>query len=286
MYMKLKDGKSKALTLSYDDGVVQDIRFMKILDQHGIKATFNLVGSKFDQGTSALTKEYIESEILGRGHEIANHGYEHRALDVQRPIECIREILDCRLTLEREFGHIIRGFACPDRSINRFKTPDIYERVRRAMIECDLVYARSTGADGDSFALPEDWFHWVPTAHHDNPELFDYIDRFLSEDVNAQYRSRRGPRLFYLWGHAHEFENNGNWERLDKICERLSGHDEIWYATNMEIYTYVEAYRSLEYSADGLRVYNPSLLTVWFDVDGTLYEIGSGETITLAQPTA
>ena len=31
MYMKLKDGKSKVLTLSYDDGVVQDIRLMEIL---------------------------------------------------------------------------------------------------------------------------------------------------------------------------------------------------------------------------------------------------------------
>ena len=31
MYMKLKDGKSKVLTLSYDDGVVQDIRLIKYL---------------------------------------------------------------------------------------------------------------------------------------------------------------------------------------------------------------------------------------------------------------
>ena len=42
MYMKLKDGKTKVLTLSYDDGVVQDIRLMGILDKHGIKATFNV----------------------------------------------------------------------------------------------------------------------------------------------------------------------------------------------------------------------------------------------------
>ena len=42
MYMKLKDGKSKVLTLSYDDGVVQDIRLMEILNKNGIKATFNI----------------------------------------------------------------------------------------------------------------------------------------------------------------------------------------------------------------------------------------------------
>ena len=42
MYMKLKDGKSKVLTLSYDDGVVQDIRFIEILDKYGLKGTFNI----------------------------------------------------------------------------------------------------------------------------------------------------------------------------------------------------------------------------------------------------
>ena len=36
--------RKKALTLSYDDGVVQDARLMELLDRHGIKATFNLNG--------------------------------------------------------------------------------------------------------------------------------------------------------------------------------------------------------------------------------------------------
>ena len=49
----------------------------------------------------------------------------------------------------------------------------------------------------------------------------------------------------------------------------------------MEIYNYVEAYRSLIYSADGMRVYNPTLLEIFFDVDGKLYSIKSGETLRL-----
>ena len=42
MYMKLKDGKSKVLTFSYDDGVVQDLRLGEIFDKHGLKGTFNI----------------------------------------------------------------------------------------------------------------------------------------------------------------------------------------------------------------------------------------------------
>ena len=42
MYMKLKDGKSKVLTLSYDDGCIQDIRLVEIMNKHGLKGTFNI----------------------------------------------------------------------------------------------------------------------------------------------------------------------------------------------------------------------------------------------------
>ena len=68
---------------------------------------------------------------------------------------------------------------------------------------------------------------------------------------------------------------------LCKICEKLSGNDDVWYATNGEIYEYVNAYKSLIYSADGTVVYNPTLLSVWFDVDKTLYRIEPGETLKL-----
>jgi hypothetical protein len=66
---------------------------------------------------------------------------------------------------------------------------------------------------------------------------------------------------------------------LDDICARLGGKEDVWYATNMEIYDYVTAYHSLIYSADGRMVYNPTLKTVWFDQDGRLYSVAPGETI-------
>ena len=49
----------------------------------------------------------------------------------------------------------------------------------------------------------------------------------------------------------------------------------------MEIYEYVNAYKSLVYSADGNTIYNPTLFDIWFDIDGTLYKITPGETLKL-----
>ena len=40
--LRYPNGLAKALTLSYDDGVVEDIRLIEIMNRHGLKGTFNL----------------------------------------------------------------------------------------------------------------------------------------------------------------------------------------------------------------------------------------------------
>ena len=118
---------------------------------------------------------------------------------------------------------------------------------------------------------------WIET---NNPKIMEYLDKFINLDLSSKiYHSHRAPRLFYLWGHSYEFDNNNNWNLLEEICEKISGNDEIWYATNMEIYNYVEAYNSLVLSADETIIYNPTLIDIWLDIDGVVYKVASGETI-------
>jgi len=81
------------------------------------------------------------------------------------------------------------------------------------------------------------------------------------------------PLLFYVWGHTFEFERNNNWERMDRFMEKVAKQDDVWYATNGEIYDYVNAYENLVFSADGKRIYNPSKMSVWVEIDGTCYKI-------------
>ena len=42
VYTCFPGGKAKALTMSYDDGKLQDKRLIGIFNKYGIKATFNL----------------------------------------------------------------------------------------------------------------------------------------------------------------------------------------------------------------------------------------------------
>ena len=279
VFLRFPGGLPKAVTLSYDDGAHTDVRLIETIDKYGLKCTLNITGDGADR-EKGLSTEYLKTNVLGHGHEIANHGYMHRALDSVRPIEGIRDTLDCRLKLEELFGGIIRGMAYADRSVDPIKKPNTYREVTDYLSKLDIAYARMAGSSKD-FELPEDWLGWMPTAHHDDPEIFNLIDRFVNLDLDQMYCSTRSPKVFYLWGHSFEFEGKNNWDRLEKICSELSGKEDVWYATNMEIHDYVECYRSLIYSADGQRVYNPTLKDIWFDIDGALRMIRSDETIAL-----
>lgn len=275
--MRFPGGKEKAVTFSYDDGVCQDKRLAEIFDKYGMKATFNFTS------WSDYSAEEIEEYFLSKGHEIAVHGMLHRATGNIRPIEGIREVLELRMLLEKKCGQIIRGMAYPDSGITRFSNFTNYDMIKQYLTELDIAYSRTLGGDNKSFELPMDFHAWMPTAHHDNPEILNYIDEFFALDFDKLYYPHRTPRLFYIWGHSYEFDKKNNWEHIEKICEKFAEHDEVWRATNIEIYDYVESYKALRRSADGTMVQNPTNQTVWFDVDGKLYSVNPGETITVSE---
>jgi peptidoglycan/xylan/chitin deacetylase (PgdA/CDA1 family) len=279
-FLRFPEGKLKAVTFSYDDGCRADIQLAEIFNKYGMKGTFNLNSAWLGKNDTDwhLTKEEIQQHIINAGHEIATHGAEHRANGNLRAIDGIQDVLSCRLGLEKDFDTIVRGLAYPDTGIVHLNNGATLESIEHYLKELDIVYARTLGQINDSFNLPQNWYQWMPTAHHDNKEVMELIDKFVAWKEQS-YAARREPKLLYLWGHAYEFNEKNNWERMEEICQKLSGKEDTWYATNIEIYDYVAAYNSLVYSADGSKIYNPTLKQIWLDIDGKQYTVKSGETI-------
>lgn len=275
MQMLLKDGKKLAFTLSYDDSTIHNNRFLEIINKYGLKCTFNLNSQKLvdeyeKDGTlfdGTLTLDEAKALYLGNGHEIAAHCLTHPWIaDLSKP-EIIREVSEDRRNLEKLFGVIVRGMAYPFGCCNA-KTVEVLEN-------CGIVYSRTTAAT-HKFDFPENPLLLDPTCHHEDERLFD-----LAKDF-AQGPVRWGRcKLFYLWGHSFEFARNDNWQKLESFCEYISGRDDVWYATNIEIYDYVAAFERLNVSYDKSLVHNPSAVTVWFSEGGNVYKVGAGETAAL-----
>lgn len=279
-FLRFPGGKMKAVTLSYDDGVKADVRLAEILNKYGIKCTFNL-NSDYMWREDKTNPDVFKEKILPFGHEIAVHGARHIAPGIGSPALVIADVQKCRLALEDTFGTMIRGMAYPDSGIRLMHNGNSYENIRQYLKDLGIVYARTLGGDNDSFMIPSDFYDWMPTAHHNNPNLMDYVKRFTDVDDGASYSAARYPRLFYLWGHSYEFDNNDNWNVIEEFCEKIGNRPDTYYATNMEIYEYVTAFQSLIFSADGSKIYNPTLKTIWLDIDKKAYKIESDQTITV-----
>ena len=54
---------------------------------------------------------------------------------------------------------------------------------------------------------------------------------------------------------------------MEKLVATVAGCEKIWYATNIEIYDYITAVRSVRVSVDESQIFNPSHLDVWVEKD-------------------
>lgn len=275
IYMRFPEGRSKTLTFSYDDGVEQDIRLMEILDKHNMKGTFNInsglyapEGTVYPEGT--VHRRLTESQCaqVYKNHEVALHALTHPFLEQLQIEHCTYEILEDRKNLEKLTGKITRGMAYP------FGTHS--DAVVDVLKNCGIVYARTT-ISTNKFDLPKDWLRLPATCHHRVPELMDLAKSFVELDT-----TNRPSKMFYLWGHAYEFDGANNWHVIEEFTEYMAGReDTIWYATNIEIYDYIKAYEQLQFSVEGTMCTNPTAVKVWFEKDNKIYSVEPGQTIVL-----
>lgn len=272
IFMRFPGGRKKAVTLSYDDGVEQDVQLIELMEQNGLKGTFNLnsacyaeEGTVYPEGTihRRMTKEKVSEVYRRDGIEVAVHGATHPFLE-QLPINlCTKDLLNDRENLEEQFETIVRGMAYPYGTYNN--------QVVECMKSVGIVYSRTVHST-HNFYMPNDWMRLNATCHHDDPQLMELAHRFIDSDGHNE------PWMFYLWGHSYEFEQNNNWEVIEEFASYVGGREEVWYATNIEIYEYTEAYNRLVFSMDGRRVYNPTSFELFFMCDGKLFNVQPGQT--------
>ena len=260
-------GKRKALTFSYDDGQSFDGRLAELLRSHGMKGTFHLNSGRL--GLRRGDEVYISREEVKEvyaGHEVACHGVEHRNLPTITRQQVILEIQEDRKVLEEVTGGLVQGMSYAFGNYNQ-EIMDIAKAL-------GIKYSR-TIQDTKNFFLPSDFMAWHPTCHHDNG-LLELADSFI--DVAGYYELP----VMYVWGHSFEFGRTGDWSIIEAFVDKMAGQENIWYATNMEIYTYIQAVRQQEFSADGLTMYNPTAVSVWVSTKQGLAEVKPLQSIKLA----
>jgi len=272
-FLRYPGFRSKAVTLSYDDGVVYDRKLIEIMSKNGLKGTFNINSGLFaaQSGGRRLTAEEAIALYTSTGNEAAVHGYRHLSLAEVDPAMAANDVLFDRIQLEKMLGGPVRGMAYANGSYS--------DSVVDILRTCGIVYSRTT-VSTEKFDLPNDWLRLPATCHHNNPRLMELARQFI-EAPDGRYFWSQVPRLFYLWGHSYEFNDNDNWHIIEEFASYIGNRDDVWYATNMEIYDYVKAYEALQFAADGSFVYNPGIQDLYICYMGKEHIIPSGRVVSL-----
>lgn len=221
-----RNGKNKAVTFSYDDGVIYDRRLVEIFNRYGIKCTFNLntgiqtEESRWEEkGTAIYRMNQSDIGELYKGHEIAAHGLTHACLTQLSAEELSKEMETDIANIERIYGVKPVGMAYPYGAYD--------DKTVEGLRAMGLKYARTVEAS-HGFDLQTDLLRFKATCHHNDEGLFALAEQFIKAETDK-------PMLFYVWGHSYEFQRDNNWDRIEQLCRLIGGREDIFYGTNREV---------------------------------------------------
>ena len=152
-------GRTKAFNVTYDDGVLQDVRFVELLNQYGIKGTFNLNSQLMEQEFAWIHETGMVVKRLGMnaarnlydGHEIASHTLTHPYLHDKSDAELMWEIGEDKRRLEQFFDREVAGFGVPF---------DYYdERIAACLRKCGFEYGRMS-EETRNYSPWQDSYYW------------------------------------------------------------------------------------------------------------------------------
>lgn len=255
-------GKRKAFSITYDDGVLQDVPFVALLNKYGIPGTFSLNSGLMRErfswehpcGMTVTRLSPEEARELYRGHEVASHTLTHPYMfDLSRE-QILREMTEDKQYLEELFGREVPGFAIPF---------DYYsDLIRDCVQEAGFEYGRNA-EQSLSFAPETDPFNWSSTVFHLNPETEAIVDRFLETDEELA--------ICQIVGHSYDLDAENLWDFLENILRRIQEADDVLPMTHIDLVRYLRAMEQATVQ-DG-QVENPSGFTLWFEENGKIFSV-------------
>ena len=227
------NGKLKAVTFSFDDGVLQDKRAIDILNKYNLKATFNLNSSllglkgELDRNGRIVSHNKINPQDVKDvyiDHEIAVHTLSHAFLPDLADETVTWQVEEDRKALSKLVGYDVVGMAYPCGGKNND------DRVASVIKNTTGVkYARTT-VSTHNFDLQDNLFRFNPTVYYcEVDKMFELAKEFISLKTDT-------PKIFYIWGHSYEMDTGViDWEKFEKFCELISNKEDIFYGTNTQV---------------------------------------------------
>lgn len=267
------DGKAKAFNVTYDDGVLQDIRFVALLNKYNLKGTFNLnsglMENEFEwiHETGCVVKRLSKDKVVSlyQGHEIASHTLTHPYMDDLSESEIIYELQLDKANLETLFDREIKGFAVPF---------DYYsELIESCVKRCGFEYARIS-EESHSFVPQNDYYKWKATVFHTDATLKELTHQFIKTNEELA--------LFQMVGHSYDLDIENMWDRIETIFKEITLQKDILPMTTIDIIEYLKAMETAEITDTTVK--NNSNISLWFSDNEFTFEVKPKEEVVFSSP--
>lgn len=236
----VRDGTPKKyFTLSFDDGITQDLRIIEILKKYNAYcATFNIntglyganwawVGQQFnrpDVPHLRFTEKELKTGIYD-GFEVAVHTLNHPSLKIydNNKTALKKEVYNDAVNIFKITGVMPIGMAWPGGDAEYTRTT-----IEKVVELTHIRYGRGTTRTG-KFSLPTEFMQWMPTCSLSDGDCISLAQKFIDAECTEDM-------LFYVWCHGYEFDLFNTWDRLEQLVQMITADDSIVLVTNAEFY--------------------------------------------------
>lgn len=232
---KGKPHEDLLVTTSWDDGQKTDLKLAKLLTKYGIKGTFYVTASRYDP----LPLEREDIVEISREHEIGAHTINHVDL-VSIPVsEAKNEIEGSKSYIEELIGHQVKMLSYPFGRYNK----GIAEIVKQA----GFIGARTCRPG--NFGMQNNLYEWQITLFASNGSPLMALRiwwgfRLWKVSALLDWESRakllfdlvlQNGGIYHIYGHSLEFEENKEWDKLERVLNYISRREGVRYMTNGKI---------------------------------------------------
>lgn len=227
------------VTTSWDDGHKLDMRLADLLKKYGLKGTF-YISPKDREFAPKDRLNPRDIRQLARDFEVGAHTLTHPRLTTVSEREAYREIKQSKDALEKIIGKRVTSFCYPGGDYDD-RHPSM---VRRTGMRLARTVERFQFDYTNLLTVPTTihaYRHWsdawqIAKFARFRPlrtvtYLLDWSE--LGQALFDEALERGG--IFHLWGHSWEIDRNGDWQRLEKLCQYISGRAGVRYVANRSL---------------------------------------------------
>lgn len=251
------NGKAKAFNITYDDGVLQDVRFVALMNKFGLRGTFNLNSQLMEEEfawthPNGMTVKRLPTNVVAelyQNHEVASHTLTHPYLSQLTEPEILHQMARDKENLERITGKPVLGFAGPFHHWNSM--------IADCAKKCGFEYARNA-EERYCYAPAEEYYYWSAGTYHVMPGFRDFVEGFFHTDEELA--------LCQIVGHTYDLDAENMWEYMQSLLKRVAEDESIASMTNLELVQYLKAMRLA--TITDYEIQNHSRIPLWFEKDG------------------